>query len=73
MREMMQRLDVDSGKLARLRSGDAYVEARARCLSCSANERCLQWLDSPAQADRRAVFCPNLALFEACKRGGADT
>jgi hypothetical protein len=73
MREMMQRLDVDPGKLARLRSGNAYLEGRARCLSCSANNRCLQWLDSPVQAEGRAEFCPNLALFEACRRGCADT
>ena len=73
MPEMMQRLNVDPGKLARLRRGNAYVEARARCLSCSAKNRCLQWLDSPEQTGERAEFCPNLALFEACKRECAGT
>ena len=67
MHEMMRRLDVDSAKLARLRCGDAYGEARARCLSCRASDVCLRWLDAPASGGR-PVFCPNLALFEGCKR-----
>ena len=73
MREMMRRLDVDPGKLARLRGGDAYVEARAKCLSCRASEKCLWWLDSPTQAGRHPEFCPNLTLFEACKRERAGS
>lgn len=68
MHGMMRRLDVDPLKLARLRRGDAYAEARARCLGCAASERCLLWLDNPAQADGRPEFCPNLALFESCRR-----
>jgi hypothetical protein len=65
--EMMRRLDVDSATLARLRCGDAYGEARASCLSCRASETCLRWLDAPASGGR-PEFCPNLALFEGCKR-----
>jgi hypothetical protein len=72
MQEMMRRLDVDPARLARLRGGDAYAEARARCLSCRASERCLLWLDNPTQAGRRPEFCPNLALFEGCKREGVE-
>jgi hypothetical protein len=72
MHEMMRRLDVDPARLARLRGGDAYAEACARCLSCRASESCLLWLDNPAHsstsAGRRPEFCPNLALFEGCKR-----
>ena len=68
LHEMITRLHVDPGKLARLRSGDAYAEARARCLSCRLSETCLRWLDSPTQVGRRPEFCPNLTLFEACKR-----
>lgn len=67
MHEMMQRLDGDAAKLARLRRGDAYAEARARCLSCRASEVCLHWLDAP-ESGGRPEFCPNLALFEDCKR-----
>jgi hypothetical protein len=71
MHEMMARLHVDPGKLARLRRGDAYAEARAGCLSCGMSERCLRWLDDPAAAGKRPEFCPNLTLFEACKRDRA--
>src|SRR5262245_57204382 len=68
MHGMMQRLDVDPAKLARVRGGDAYAEARARCLSCGASEVCLRWLDIPPTEGRRPEFCPNLALFKGCKR-----
>lgn len=68
MHEMMQRLEVDPVKLARLRGGDAYADARAMCLSCGASERCLRWLDNPVRTSNRPEFCPNLTLFEACKR-----
>jgi hypothetical protein len=71
MHEMMRRLHVDPGKLARLRRGDAYAEARAGCLSCRMSEKCLRWLDEPAKAEKRPEFCPNLTLFEACKRDRA--
>jgi hypothetical protein len=67
MHEMMQRLDVDPAKLARLRGGAAYGEAHATCLSCTASETCLRWLDAPASGERPA-FCPNLEVFEGCKR-----
>jgi uncharacterized protein DUF6455 len=66
MHEMMRQLNVDPAKLARLRGGDAYADARAMCLSCRASEACLRWLDNPTQAS--PAFCPNLPLFEACKR-----
>jgi hypothetical protein len=68
MHEMMQRLGVDPVKLARLRGGDAYAVARSLCLSCGTSEKCLRWIDGPAHADKRPEFCPNLTLFEACKR-----
>ena len=71
MHEMMRRLEVDPAKLARLRGGDAYADARAMCLSCGASERCLRWLDNPTQASKRPDFCPNLAVFEACQRDRA--
>jgi hypothetical protein len=67
MEELMRRLDVDTGKLVRLRGGDAYAEASARCLFCGTGDKCLRWLDQP-QADTPPDFCPNLTLFRACKR-----
>jgi hypothetical protein len=73
MHEMMQRLDVDPARLARLRGGAAYAEARALCLSCRASDRCLFWLDDLAQAGKQPAFCANLALFEACRRANAGS
>jgi hypothetical protein len=64
MHDMMERLDVDPGMLARLRCGDAYAEARSRCLFCGTSDRCLRWLDQPTRAGKRPEFCPNLTLFE---------
>lgn len=69
LHDMMQRLEVDGAALARLRQGDAYAEARGRCLSCGTSDKCLRWLDSAAPSKDRPEFCPNLSLFEACKKG----
>jgi hypothetical protein len=71
MHEMMERLNVDPRTLANLRRGDTYAEARTTCLFCGVSEKCLRWLDDPAQSDKRPTFCPNLTLFEACKRDSA--
>jgi hypothetical protein len=73
MHEMMRRLDVDPARLARRRGGDAYAEARARCLACKASDVCLRWLDAPSTGGKRPEFCPNLALFEGCKREHAGS
>jgi hypothetical protein len=67
MTEIMERLDVDPAKLARERGGEAYAEARARCLQCSRAQECLLWLDGNLPGDQ-PTFCSNLALFERCKR-----
>ncbi len=68
MREMIERLDVDTLKLACLRNGDAYVEARVKCLDCGNTGQCFQWLDTPSPDVESPVFCPNVSVFEDCKR-----
>ena len=68
MHDMMERLDVDQAALARLRNGDVYAAARARCLTCTTCGECLRWLDDPAPTSDRPTFCPNLPVFEAVKR-----
>src|SRR5262245_14755040 len=70
LHEMMERVDVDPGALARLRHGEAYAEARTRCLFCGTSDKCLRWLDDPRPANKKPDFCPNLAIFETCKRIG---
>jgi hypothetical protein len=68
MHDMVRRLDVDAVALVRLRQGDAYAQARSRCLSCGTSDKCLRWLDEPPQTGKKPDFCPNLSLFRACKR-----
>jgi hypothetical protein len=68
MNEMMERLDVDPLKLARLRQGDAYLEARTRCLKCADVGECLHWLEHPSATTEGPDFCPNSTLFGTCKR-----
>jgi hypothetical protein len=68
MGEMIQRLDVDPFVLAYLREGDGYEEARMTCFDCSNTARCLKWLNASAPNAEPPTFCPNLSLFEFCKR-----
>ena len=68
MHEMMKRLHVDPRVLGQCRHGDAYAEARSRCFFCGTSDKCLRWLDESAPAERKPAFCPNLLLFEACRR-----
>jgi hypothetical protein len=66
MHEMMDRLDVDAGRLVRLDQGEAYAEARIRCLDCRETETCLRWLEAFDDFAGRPEFCPNIELFDAC-------
>ena len=68
MHQMMDRLAVDPRALVRLRNGDAYAEARSRCLSCVASESCLRWLDGYVMTGSTPDFCPNLRLFRPCSK-----
>jgi len=66
MHQMMERLSVDACTLVRLRNGDAYAEARSRCLQCVDGGTCLLWLDKGGP-EALPDFCPNLEFFGACK------
>lgn len=68
MHDMMRRLDVDAAKFVRLENGDAYAQARKRCLTCGTCDLCLRWLDGHGRQGRLPEFCPNLRTFQACKR-----
>lgn len=67
MHELMERLRVNPGVLARMEGGEAYAKARARCFFCGTSDKCLRWLDQPAGRHGRPEFCPNLSLFEAAR------
>jgi len=68
MHEVMERLDVDAAAVARVRQGQAYAEARARCLTCGTSDRCLRWLDSRSASSEPPEFCPNQRLFEEFRK-----
>jgi Family of unknown function (DUF6455) len=68
MHEMMERLNVDCAALARADQGDAYMQARTRCLTCGTSDRCVRWLDSEQAPKRPPDFCPNLRVFEHFQR-----
>src|SRR6516164_4661116 len=65
MHQMMELFHVDVLALLRLRNGDAYAEARSRCLRCDDSRICLLWLDKGGP-DAGPDFCPNLEFFNAC-------
>ena len=66
--DMMQRLDADPSKLVRMRAGEAFAEARTKCLHCSSARECLLWLNNDPPSDKAPLFCPNLALLDDCKK-----
>jgi Family of unknown function (DUF6455) len=68
MHDLMERVGVDPAVLVRVKGGDAYLEARGRCLFCGTSDKCLRWLDQMPPSAMGPTFCPNLTLFQACKR-----
>lgn len=64
MHDMMDRLGVDPLAFTRLRQGEAYAEARTRCLFCVHADACLLWLQSDAPPETARDLCPNFTLFE---------
>ncbi len=64
MHQMMARLQVNVLVLARMRDGDAYAEARARCLLCVHADECLRWLDRSGELNGEPDFCANLDFFK---------
>jgi len=66
--DMITRLDVDPLALARLQRGEAYAEARKRCLECGTSDKCLRWLELDQPGRELPDFCPNLKVFLRCRR-----
>jgi hypothetical protein len=64
MDEMMEAQGVDP--LAAVKTGDAYVRARANCRDCDCEGACRDWfLEGESE---QADFCPNEEFFAALKR-----
>lgn len=68
MNEMIQALNVDEVALMRLDRGEAYAEARTKCLHCVCPGECLAWLDAGGLKDDGLWYCPNRELFVKCRR-----
>lgn len=68
MDDMMERLDVDVLAAARHRRGEAYAEARSKCLYCPFARECTRWMQDAAGARGPASYCPNALFFEAFQR-----
>jgi hypothetical protein len=68
MHEVMDALQVDRSVLARMDGGASYAKAQRRCLFCGTSDKCLRWLDQARKPGSKPAFCPNLGLFEACRR-----
>ncbi len=72
MRQMMDRLNVDLVALLRIKDGDAYAEARSKCLLCTQSSQCLRWLDRDSSEDTPPDFCPLFGLLSSCKLRAAS-
>lgn len=53
-----------------LDKGMSWPEARARCVTCVASNRCAAWLaiNSRAPAADVPTFCPNRSFFLRCRK-----
>lgn len=67
MSQVMRRLNVNTLKVACVREGQAYTQARLTCFDCHNASRCLEWLDAAPEDVGQPTFCPNLPLFTQCK------
>jgi uncharacterized protein DUF6455 len=68
MHEMMDRLNVDAGALARANEGKVYAQARTRCLTCGTSDKCIRWLDQQPASQEPPAFCLNRQLFEQYRK-----
>lgn len=71
LNDMIEKLDVDTLSLIRLRQGDAYAEARTKCLHCTNAAECLEWLENWPNGGEPAAFCPIITLLEGCRRNSS--
>lgn len=71
MGRMMDRLGVDTERLARSGSGQDLAQAARRCMTCSAEVECQRYLNDPT-TNGSPDFCPNAGLFRA-NRADAGT
>ena len=68
MNDMIKALDVDEIALMRRNRGEAYAQARTKCLNCVCPGECLAWLDAGGEKREAPWYCPNRDVFANCRR-----
>jgi hypothetical protein len=63
---MIGEMGIDQVVAARLDRGDAYSEASAKCLACSAQSECRSWLEASDGLPLPPDICPNDEFFKRC-------
>ncbi len=70
LHDMIKALGVNEITLIREDCGEAYAEAREKCLRCASAGECLHWLEANAEGTTHAEipeYCRNRDLFEKCR------
>ncbi|MBU2583151.1 MAG: hypothetical protein KJ622_15695 [Alphaproteobacteria bacterium] len=67
MHDMITALNVDEIALMRIDRGEAYAQARTKCLRCVCPGECLAWLDAGREKGEPLWYCPNRDIFEKCR------
>jgi hypothetical protein len=70
MDRMMERVGVNSAVAARLDRGMAWYEARTRCVACSNERQCRDWLGSAETGScaNPPAFCHNAKFFRVLQK-----
>jgi hypothetical protein len=65
---MIAMVGIDPVQLARLRNGEAYLDARKACIDCHRAVECRAWLDAASDRSGPPNFCPNFAVLDGLKQ-----
>ncbi len=68
---MMERMGANPGVAVRIDKGNAWYEARTKCVSCWHEYECRNWLEGSEVLQGPTDFCPNVAFFQRCARTSA--
>jgi len=68
MNRVLGRLGIPQVMAARHDKGRAIHEARTRCLHCSKEAECRQWLETSGSRPPPPGFCPNAVLFRKLRK-----
>jgi hypothetical protein len=66
MDRMIEHTRASRGVALRRENGNAWYEARSRCIECPHDRRCRSWMAAQPDGDVPS-FCPNAEFLRACK------